>query len=88
MWNQVHADNGLRSGCQLRPLATIGLLPAKRSLQSRPVCSTLRAEAESWKDRSESLMGQVRELQRQQQVSGWRTRGGCCKPATYQGCVF
>ncbi|PRW33926.1 kinesin K39 [Chlorella sorokiniana] len=30
---------------------------------------TLRAEAESWKDRSESLMGQVRELQRQQQAT-------------------
>ena len=40
-------------------------------------CSTLRAEAESWKDRSESLMGQVRELQRQQQVSVGALAGGC-----------
>lgn len=30
----------------------------------------LRAEGESWRDRAEGLMGQVRELQRERQVSG------------------
>ena len=57
-----------------------GWLPTCLSTLLLCGCSTLRAEAESWKDRSESLMGQVRELQRQQQVSvsRWLPQGCGC----------
>lgn len=69
----THVGSWLQCCCKARVLAactSAPLLPADAS-HSRCGClrSTLRAEAESWKDRSESLMAQVRELQRQQQVS-------------------
>ncbi len=37
---------------------------------------SLRSEVEMWKDRSENLMTQVRELQRQQQARGWQGSAG------------